>query len=76
MGMIYNHNDENDDNDDCLVVEVDRKELLLWDTVDVSDWRVEEEVEEDLIMTSVVVMIMVIMVMAIVVVIMVMIISW
>ena len=29
MGMIYNHNDENDDNDDCLVVEVDRKELLL-----------------------------------------------
>ena len=73
MGMIYNHNDENDDNDDCLVVEVDRKELLLWDTVDVSDWRVEEEVEEDLIMTSVVVMIMV---MVIVVMIMVMIISW
>ena len=73
MGMIYNHNDDNDDNDDCLEVEVDRKELLLWDTVDVSDWRVEEEVEEDLIMTSVVVMIMV---MVIVVMIMVMIISW
>ena len=70
MGMIYNHND---DNDDCLELEVDRKELLLWDTVDVSDWRVEEEVEEDLIMTSVVVMIMV---MVIVVMIMVMIISW
>ena len=44
--------------------------------MDVSDWRGGEEVEEDLIMTSVVVMIMVIMVMMIVVMIMVMIISW
>ena len=42
-------------------MEVDRKELLFWETDDISDWRVVEDVEDDLeisLLTTMVTMMM------------------
>ena len=40
-GFEYNDNDKHDSDEKSnnLVAEVDRNELLFWETDDVSDWR-------------------------------------
>ena len=62
VGVKVGQKDDNEDADyDCLELEVDRKELLFWETDDISDWRVVEDVEDDLeiiLLTTMVTMVM------------------
>ena len=55
-GFEYNDNDKHDSDEKSnnLVAEVDRNELLFWETDDVSDWRllVVVEVVEDLVVVG------------------------